>query len=320
MKESKLSYIALAISVGAAAFCGVSGMLSAFPNSSRIDTLTHQVQTLTEQNLRLNALVGSVAENRLRINELDVGMTAVANVMKIDRGELARAFAAVKSAQDAEAMAAANQQSDEEAPEPEGANAEKHLDQSAPAHSQPLASVEAPSPSVRPSPNTPSAAAPTQVGTKPAPAPTAGQALKPADPARQPAPLMGKDNPFAAGLDSSNAGGEVAPALAVAPAKVEPVTIAQVDAVLGKRISTNWIKPEGITGALSTIIQLKMNRDGTVAKVRMGKSSGNDTFDSSALSAVQSIGTIEEVRQLTDSDFQKAYASRNIQFTPQMGR
>lgn len=310
MKESKLSYIALAISVGAAALAGVSGMLSVFPNSSKIDELTQQVSTLTEQNNRLNSLVGVAGENRARINELDVGITAVANVLNIDRAELAKAFTAVKAAQEADALAAtaAQQQKDANGDLAVSPTAkQQRSDHGVPAEAKSQANPEAPELTGRDSHNAASM-------------PTRSKQDSKTDAPKPATPLMGADNPFSAGLDNSNAGGEVSPALAVSPAKGEPLTIAQVDSVLGKRLSSNWYTPAGATEDLNTIIQLKMSRNGKVASVRIGTSSGNSAFDTSALSAVQSLGNIEEVRQLSDADFQKAYASRFIQFTPQMGR
>lgn len=296
MKETKLSYIALAISVGALALCGVSGMLSVFPNSSRIDQLNHQVATLTEQNAQLRALAPHVGGNRARINELDVGLTALANVLKVDSAELSKAIAAVKAAQETEAAASSTIESPGNAP----------------------LSV---SPSQAQGPDTSERQAPKRPVSHPASSPklaTDGSRRSP-EPVSTATPLMGADNPFSAGLDSSNAGGEVSQALAVTPAH-ELMSIAQVDSILGKRLSSNWYKPAGVTDELSALIQLKMSRDGKVATARIGKSSGNSAFDTSALSAVQSIGAIEEVRQLSDADFQKAYASRYIQFTPQMGK
>lgn len=317
MKESKLSYIALTISVGAAAFCGVSGMLSVFPNSSKIDSLTQQVHALKEQNASLMVQVGDAGENRVRINELDVGMTAVANVLKIDRVELAKAFAAVKAGQEAQARAAPEAQQTSEGPS-STTDTQTVNDTVKPISTPKQASLETPEHPDRKVGSTSGVQAPAQSHGKTSQA--AETTRRTADSSKPATPLMGADNPFAASLDSTSSVSEEAPALAVEAPKPEPLTISQVDAVLAKRLSSNWYKPPGAADNLSAIIQLKMGRDGQVANVRMGKSSGNTAFDTSALSAVKSIGTIEEVRQLSEADFQKAYASRSIQFTPQMGR
>ncbi|HDS1721844.1 TonB family protein [Pseudomonas putida] len=313
MKESKLSYIALAISVGAAALCGVSAMLSVFPNSSRIDKLSSQVATLSEQNAQLRAVAPYVGDNRSRINELDVGVTALANVLKVDRGELANAIAAVKAAQMAEDRAS------KPTSKPHEGDGNTTSNQSmqptlAVSASQTKAGSQAPVPVGR-NTNKPELGQPIDSSAKP---PT--EAVRHAEAQDKTPPLMGADNPFAAGLENTNAGGEVAPAISVSSANTGSMTIEQVDAVLGKRLSSNWYKPAGVIDGLSTIIQLKMSREGKVATVRIGKSSGNQAFDSSALSAVQSIGSIDEIRKLSDADFKKAYASRSIQFTPQMGQ
>jgi len=127
------------------------------------------------------------------------------------------------------------------------------------------------------------------------------------------------DNPFATPTEVA----EVATALSVTAALDSvaeiPVSIAQVDGVLAKRISENWYKPANAAANLSAIVQLKMQRDGKVASVKLTKASGDAAFDKSAINAINSIGFIDEVKRLSDADFQKGYASRSIQFTPQMG-
>lgn len=321
MKDSKLSYLALTCSVGAVVLCSVSSMLSVFPNSSKIDALSHQVQTLTDENTRLVAAAAAGGENRMRINELDVGLTALANVMKIDRTELARAIAAAKAGQEADASA----------DQPPQHSVQPEVSRTAPvlAAAQPNVAPESDKPAqpqeqaiVSAQGNPVSGEAhghnnpPQQVDKRKV---TAAQAAPQPESNVGSASLLGADNPFVSPSDTSSAGGAVPSALEVAASKPEAITIAQVDGVLGKRLSSNWYKPAGAADDLSTIVQLKMSRDGKVATVRLSKSSGNSAFDNSAINAVKSIGTIDEVRQLSDADFQKAYASRSIQFTPQMG-
>lgn len=321
MKDSKLSYLALTCSVGAVVLCSVSSMLSVFPNSSKIDALSHQVQTLTDENTRLVAAAAAGGENRMRINELDVGLTALANVMKIDRAELARAIAAAKDGQVADASA---DQPPQHSVQPEAnrsapvlaANEPKVAPESfkpAQPQGQAIATAQGNSASGEAhGHNNP----PQQVDKRKE---TASRSAHQPEPNAASASLLGADNPFIPPSDTNGAGGEAPATLEVAASKSEPVTIAQVDGVLGKRLSSNWYKPAGTADDLSAIVQLKMSRDGKVATVRLSKSSGNSAFDNSAINAVKSIGTIDEVRQLSDADFQKAYASRSIQFTPQMG-
>lgn len=320
MKDSKLSYLALTCSVGAVLLCGVSSMLSVFPNSSKIDALAHQVQTLTDENGKLRAMAEGGGENRARINELDVGLTALASVMKIDRNELAKAIAAAKGRQEADASAGqAPQRHVQSSGTPNAPAVTASQPQSGSTTTQPAPKADASSTTERVTPVAGIADAQSagQQSDKPNPSPASSAHQDQQAVAN--APLLGDDNPFAQPADTASAGGEVPATLAVAASKTAPVTIAQVDSVLGKRLSSNWYKPAGAADDLSTIIQLKMSRDGKVATVRLSKSSGNAAFDTSAISAVKSIGTIDEVRQLSDADFQKAYASRSIQFTPQMG-
>nr|WP_192963319.1 TonB family protein [Pseudomonas fluorescens]CEK42124.1 TolA protein [Pseudomonas fluorescens SBW25] len=319
MKDSKLGYIALTCSVGAVLLYSVSSMISVFPNSSKIDALSHQVQTLTDENVSLVAAAASNGDNRMRINELDVGLTALANVMKIDRTELARAIAAVKAGREADASAdqppqgSALPDASRSAPVLAAARHNVAPESAQPAQIQDQTVAAAQEKPVEAKGHN---ATSQQVNKRNV---TAAQAAPQPESNSGSASLLGADNPFAPPSGTNSAGGEVPGTLEVAASKSEPVTIAQVDSVLGKRLSSNWYKPAGVADDLSTIIQLKMSRDGKVATVRLSKSSGNSAFDNSAINAVKSIGAIDEVRQLTDADFQKAYASRSIQFTPQMG-
>ena len=294
MNESKLTYIALALGAGALAVSVASAVLSALPNSNKIASLSTEVADLRKQNVSLTEQLEIANQNRSRIDELDIGLTAMANVLNIDRKQLAKAMMAMKSTDSKLGQAQLNSATSPKAVQPSPVT-----QQLPPAGSAaPASPVDRPAPGVTEVPVVPVGAS---SGKQPA-----GQDL-----------ALEVDNPFA---DASiHAGGEIPAPIAVVPAGAPKLTIEHVDSILAKRISEKWYKPAGSSANLNALIQMKMTREGKVDSVVLTRPSGNAEFDTSVISAVKSIGAIDEVQRLSDADFEKAYANRIIQFTPQMG-
>jgi len=240
LSESKLTYIALVLAVGALAVSAGTSVLSVLPNGGKLAQLSHEVEQLYAEREKLQLMVNAIKDNRGRIDELDAGLTAIASVADLDQDKL---------------IAAMNQ-AKQDAPVADSSDLNMTLESSVTVATGGAEEVEA----------------------------------------------------------------EPAPAWAVVPEPATPLEIAQVDNILSKRISENWFQPANVKDDLSAIIMLKMTRDGKVASVKMAKASGNKIFDNSVITAVKSIEAIDEVKRLSDADYQKAYASRSIQFTPQMGK
>ncbi|MEX6780190.1 TonB C-terminal domain-containing protein [Pseudomonas aeruginosa] len=297
MNESKLTYIALVLGAGALAVSVASAVLSALPNSNKIAALAIEVADLRKQNTSLTDQLTIANQNRSRIDELDIGLTAMANVMNIDRQQLAKAMMEMKTADSKIGQAQVNR-----------ATSPKAMQPSPVTQQQPAARSVAPAPVIdQPAQDVPVPAAP--VG---------GSAGKQS--AAEPESPIELDNPFADAPDASiHAGGEIPAPIAVVPAGAPKLTIEHVDSILAKRISEKWYKPAGASANLNALIQMKMTREGKVNSVVLARPSGNAEFDTSVISAVKSIGAIDEVQRLSDADFEKAYANRIIQFTPQMG-
>jgi hypothetical protein len=298
LNESKLTYIALTLGAGALAVSVASAVLSALPNSNKIASLSTEVADLRKQNVSLTEQLEIANQNRSRIDELDIGLTAMANVMNIDRQQLAKAMMAMKTAD------AQNGQTQlKSAASPKAAQPSPVTQQLPPARSAaPVSPVDSPAPGVPVVPVVP-------VGASSGKQPVVAQDL-----------ALEVDNPFAGASDASiHAGGEIPAPIAVVPAGAPKLTIEHVDSILAKRISEKWYKPAGAAANLNALIQMKMTREGKVDSVVLTRPSGNAEFDSSVISAVKSIGAIDEVQRLSDADFDKAYANRIIQFTPQMG-
>lgn len=293
MKESKLTYIALTLAAAGAVVSLATAGLSTLPQGARINTLSQQVEAVTRDNKALQDQLETMRQDRTRIDELDVGMVALASVLKVDRVELAKAIAAAKSVKQATPHTA-----EVPAGQPQVPGASQSASASSPAVASTKENDQPPAPK-----------------EPPVHSDKAGQVAS-----------LGADNPFSGSPEANDpptaltiaaAPQEPAPAPVAAP--LPPMTIQQVDGVLAKRISENWFKPAGVADNLSAIVQVNMHRDGKVASVKLAKASGSEAFDTSVISSIMSINALPEVQRLSDSDFKKGYASRAIRFTPQMG-
>lgn len=293
--NTKLSYLALVLSAGALAVCAATAGLSALPNNSNISKLQQQVDALTKSNTELTAELESGIDNRHRIDELDVGLTAITQVANIDPEKLARAIGAIKAADAKRAIST-----------PLPGESESHQADVAVA---PTAPQQVPAPTAKP---------------QPAPGPATASPKEESQQVEQAIAASSEStsyNPFAPSAEKA-VSEEIAAPLSVASEKTAPapaLSIAQVDGILAKRISEKWYKPANAKDNLSAVIQIKMSRDGKVASTKIVKASGDEAYDTSVINAVNSIMAIKEVAQLSEADYKKAYASRSIQFTPQMG-
>lgn len=230
-----------------------------------------------------------------RVDELDAGMVALVKVSGVDGSELRKVMASELAEMRKAAVA-------EESVAPEEAKV---------ANEPPTLSVQVFEPEKRPA-----------VAQSPAPAPV-------------PVPASIASTEKAATSPKSPESGEdfeaIVKSLQSDPAQASPLnnqtgvnkpslplTIADVDGILVKRISEQWHKPAGVTNKMTVEIHIKMSRDGKLDKVDVTRSSGLEVFDRSAVTALKSIGIVKEVAQLDDATFDKAYRSRTILFSPEM--
>lgn len=234
-----------------------------------------------------------------RVGELDIGLTALARVAKVDPIELSKGIALERERINSESKSADKP--------------------SAPADSTPAPAATAGSlPGLAPAQDAvPQAkvAGPAQPMTSPP-----GHGPETATEQDAALELQGGDNPFAKLTEEIQAESKAtAKPLAIA-VKAEPVTVEKVDALLAKRISESWVKPAGKIDDLSVAVEIRLGRSGNIADAKVLQSSGSKDFDASALAAIRAIGRIEEVSQLSEEDYQAAYAKRSILFTPELGR
>jgi colicin import membrane protein len=323
LNESKLSYLAIALSVGAILMSGLTAGISALPNSA---SLAAQHEELSRHKKELNRQSGLAADSEQRLREFDIALVAIANAAKIEPSVLSKSFEDAKAASEqaraetlyqAKSVTMPNTKVDV-LPVVSLATSTNVLT----THVKLVEPAVQPAATVKPAPPTQNRLVESHdydvlKGTAEIER-GAGNVSGLSEPADAPVsnkPAGGvQDNPF--GID------DTASALSVAPGHVveAAATIQQVDGILGQRISENWYKPANTPTDVSTVVQLSMARNGKVTSIKLTKASGNDAFDASAMSAMNSIGEIAEVAHLPDADYTKAYASRLIKFTPQMGK
>lgn len=292
----KVSTIALVLGGTSLLVSGLTAALMTVGYGGRIVELEERLAlmggTLTKTGLVATDTAG-------RVGELDIGLTALARVAKVDPIELSKGIAQERERINSESK-----------------SAEKPF---APADSSPApAATEGSLPGFGPAQDAvPQAkvAGPAQPMTSPP-----GHAPETVTEQDAALELQGGDNPFAKLTEEFQAESKAtAKPLAIA-VKAEPVTVEKVDALLAKRISESWVKPAGKIDDLSVAVEIRLGRSGNIADAKVLQSSGSKDFDASALAAIRAIGRIEEVSQLSEEDYQAAYAKRSILFTPELGR
>jgi colicin import membrane protein len=88
------------------------------------------------------------------------------------------------------------------------------------------------------------------------------------------------------------------------------------DDLIQSRVSEGWSRPPSARNGMSVVVQISMLPDGTIADVSVSRSSGDQPFDNSAVSAVKNVGRITEMQGLSPSDF-APYRSFKMTFTPE---
>ncbi|AVE05464.1 cell envelope integrity protein TolA [Pseudomonas palleroniana] len=88
------------------------------------------------------------------------------------------------------------------------------------------------------------------------------------------------------------------------------------DDLIRARAAEGWTRPPSARKGMTVVLQIGMLPDGTVTSVSVAKSSGDGSFDSSAVAAVKNIGRLTEMQGMKPSDF-APYRSFKMTFTPE---
>ncbi len=90
-----------------------------------------------------------------------------------------------------------------------------------------------------------------------------------------------------------------------------------LDDLIIKLVSEQWRRPPSARNGMSVEVMIEMLPDGTITNASVTRSSGDSPFDSSAVSAVRSVGRIPEMQQLDRATFDQMYRQRRIIFKPE---
>src|SRR5450830_1935227 len=88
------------------------------------------------------------------------------------------------------------------------------------------------------------------------------------------------------------------------------------DDLIRARAAEGWTRPPSARKGMTVVLQIGMLPDGTVTSVSVAKSSGDGSFDSSAVAAVKNIRRLTEMQGMKPSDF-APYRSFKMTFTPE---
>jgi colicin import membrane protein len=93
-------------------------------------------------------------------------------------------------------------------------------------------------------------------------------------------------------------------------------TSGNFDDLIRMRAAENWTRPPSARNNMSVTLRVNMLPDGTVTAATVSRSSGDASFDSSAVAAVKNIGRLTEMQGLSAQEFQP-YRSFTMTFTPE---
>ncbi|MCQ4321128.1 cell envelope integrity protein TolA [Stutzerimonas stutzeri] len=93
-------------------------------------------------------------------------------------------------------------------------------------------------------------------------------------------------------------------------------TAGNFDDLIRMRAAENWTRPPSARNNMSVTLRVNMLPDGTITAATVSRSSGDASFDSSAVAAVKNIGRLTEMQGLSAQDFQP-YRSFTMTFTPE---
>ncbi len=85
-----------------------------------------------------------------------------------------------------------------------------------------------------------------------------------------------------------------------------------------RRVQQRWIKPVGMdTAGLECVIEVRLLPDGSVATAQISKSSGNDAFDRSAITAVYKSSPMPVSMSNASDVFDQYFRYFKFKFRPQ---
>ena len=89
------------------------------------------------------------------------------------------------------------------------------------------------------------------------------------------------------------------------------------DDLIVNRVIQQWQRPPAVRNGISVDVIFQARHDGAITGVSISRSSGDPTFDQSAVDAMRRVGRIPELSQLDRAVFDRLYAQRHVIFKPE---
>lgn len=90
-----------------------------------------------------------------------------------------------------------------------------------------------------------------------------------------------------------------------------------LDDLIINLVSQQWRRPPSARNGMSVEVLIQMLPDGTITNASVTRSSGDASFDNSAVAAVRNVGRIPEMQQLDRATFDSLYRQRRMIFKPE---
>lgn len=93
--------------------------------------------------------------------------------------------------------------------------------------------------------------------------------------------------------------------------------LVSIDDLIVSRVSQQWQRPPTVRNGISVEVIFQARPDGVITGASISRSSGDPTFDQSAVDALRRVGRIPELGQLDRAVFDRLYAQRRMIFKPE---
>ena len=93
--------------------------------------------------------------------------------------------------------------------------------------------------------------------------------------------------------------------------------VEQISSKVIKDIEGLWVRPNNISNGMFVDFNLKLNRIGLIESIELKKSSGNQTFDRAALTAIRKYKQVKYIRNIDDETFRTYFADFTLRFKPE---
>lgn len=93
--------------------------------------------------------------------------------------------------------------------------------------------------------------------------------------------------------------------------------LGSIDDLIVSRVSQQWNRPPAVRNGISVEVIFQARPDGVITGASISRSSGDPTFDQSAVDAVRRVGRIPELGQLDRAAFDRLYSQRRMIFKPE---